>query len=521
MKKDVSGIIICTFLSLYFALANTWDYTGNLSGDDFYRRLFVYFFIAEIIVLILFHKLEHIKLNFKPKKIKKKEFLAYFLIILIPFFYMIVSFYPALGEIDTYMIVEGNDAGYFSNWHPVIYQVFFIWIPRIFSKNLYFLIVPQVLFEIAVLLYMCVFLRKNFLDYKSTIIILLLIILNPMFLKLSIFVGKDAIYSYFLLFLTMNLIYIVKSDGEWLKSKKNKIFFIISSIGVLTIRHNGIIPFILAFVCLIITFPKFRYFIYASLTTILLIFMFLTTFVYEQFNIGEIGGKREMMGMVFNNLSYYYKNAYLSNSEYDVIFKLYPQYVWEGLYHPRNFNLIKNYDIADYECISYYCQVDFRTRIDDNFDAIIGTWFEISKRNPDLFLKSFLNVSSPIWEIKRDVSGYEYWWQNYDEVKGFNLALRNIYNEYYNFISQGPLRVFALGIGESLFIIVFAAFLVVKKTGFKLKQLLPFLPVLINSCVMMLLITGEEYRFAFSQVTCVIPLVIYALSVEHKKKLFE
>lgn len=523
--KKFGIVIICTLISLYFALTVTWDYTGVLEGFEFYKKFFIVFGITEIISLIVWNKFSLVAFQKKTKEIDWKEFIVYFLIITIPIICMVFSYYPAIGHSDTIELWNNiRDYGITSNWHPVVYQFIFIYLPLQLWNNIYSTMIAQVLFIMIVILYMCAFFRKNFFSFKQMIILLFIIVLNPIFLKYSVYVVKDIPFACFVLLLTLHLINIVKSEGKWLDRNVNKLFFIISSIGVLTIRHNGLIPFVGCFILLFILFSKIRKFVFISFSAIMISFLILTGPIYRSLNIGESGGRIEMVGVVLNNLSFYYNNDVMREEEKNVIFELHRDNIWSENYrrNPRDFNLIKNYELGIIECEKYpkYCnfeeELGFGDRLNDNFDDILRIWFEISKKNPDLFIKSWLNVTSPIWEITKKISGFDYYLPYEEEIAGQSLKLHDEFHKYYKFIYSTPFRIIGIGFGEGLFIIILSILIIIAKLKFNLKKLMPFVPTMLNTASIMLLITGEEYRFVYAQVMCAIPLLIYALYLNPK-----
>ena len=65
--------------------------------------------------------------------------------------------------------------------------------------------------------------------------------------------------------------------------------------------------------------------------------------------------------------------------------------------------------------------------------------------------------------------------------------------------------------------IIFALALTIKKVGRKLKAYLPFVAVLANTAVIMLMITGMETRFVYSQALVGLPLLLYGFYITRHK----
>ena len=147
IKKINIDIVMCTLLSLYFSFVCSWDYTETLRGSKFLLKLFLIFILTEIIFLYIFNKLKKIRIDRKAECFRKRELFMYFLIIIIPLVFAMLSFYPTLGCQDTYFM--WNDVGnrIVSNWQPVAYQILFVWVPSLISNNIYSVVIFQVIFE--------------------------------------------------------------------------------------------------------------------------------------------------------------------------------------------------------------------------------------------------------------------------------------------------------------------------------------------------------------------------------------
>ena len=491
MKKN---IILVTLLSLFLTL--------EITIKDFkVLNILTIFIMAFLLIYFLFTKKNTLKEN--KGKILKKEFLIYTLLIIIPLIIAIVAYYPGIGTTDTSVQWNQVQTNLYNNWHPIFHTLIFMKLPSLFYNNLLSCTIFQTLFILLILLYFCYFLRKNFLNYKQTIILLMLIVLNPIFLKYSVTIWKDIPYTWSLFLLTLSLIDIVKSDGEWLKNNFNKLLFIVSSLGVFLFRHNGLVPFVLTFVLLIIFYPKLRKFLTITLISSLVGYYGVCGFFFDL----TTGGKAEMIGVVLGQINYYYNNEVeFSKDELEVMDKLSPIENWKKYYNARDFNGVK------------WASSTFQEEASkkENFNKIISMWFHKSLKNPFKFLESYLAITSPIWEIKNNFSDVDY--QNTRELTNtINYKTYDKLVSYNKIIVDSPMRWLFTDFGDGLFLIVLGLFLIIKKTKFNIKKWIPFLPVIFNTLVIMLLITGKEYRFVYPQVVCCYPLLLYSLYEKEEK----
>lgn len=507
MKKKYLDIILITILSLLFSLFTTWDASVKFDVIKFG----VCFFVIEFVFYFLWKKLSTFELKNPTSKILKREFFVYALVIIVPLIISVIAYYPAFATFDTVDQWNQVQTGIYNNWHPVMHTLLFIKIPTMIHNSMLSVSIYHCVFIFAILMYFSYCCRKNYLDFKQTTLALVLITFNPLFIKYAVNILKDIPYSWSVFLTTLFLINISKSDGEWLKNHINKVFFILSSLGILFLRHNGIVPFALMFIALIIFYPKIRKFFAITFISILVGNYIITGPIYELAGInGKNGGRAEMVGVVMGNLSYYYNNsAEFTDNEKELLFTISPERNWKLYYNPKNFNHIK------------YSYPNFTGLVEENFEDIIKLWFKKTIQNPDLFIQSWLNVTSSIWQMKANISDIDYSIKNLETEITKKGELRIISNkvleevvEYNVLVTSSPLKWLFADFGEGLFLIICALAIVIKKTRFNLRKCIPFIPVVINTLVIMLLITGEEYRFIYSQTLCAIPLLLYSLSIK-------
>ena len=381
-KDHIFDIIISIVISFLFTLSTTWNIWGKFDVIKF----LIFGIIHYAIFYFLWKKIKNFELK-KPKdKILKREFIIYAIFILVVLAFAIIAYYPGFIESDTlnqYAQVQNNSYG---NWHPVMHTLFLFRLPTLIYNNYISCTIFQCLIIFGILLYFCYFLRKNFLTFKYTLLILLLLILNPLFMHYSILLLKDVLFSWSVFLTTLLVINIVITNGKWIKKWPNKLFFILSSLGILFFRHNGIISFILVYLSLIIFYSNSRKFFTISLLGILIGNYIITNPVYEAFNINNAtGGKTEMIGTLMGQVSYYNHVGILSEQDQELLKKFTTLEEWDKYYHPSNFNVFK-WNVSSYSWVA-----------NKNFNEIIKLWLRKSVNNPAIFIKSFLNMSSPVW----------------------------------------------------------------------------------------------------------------------------
>ncbi len=280
-KNNIVSIILALLISLSF----TWN-----SYESF--NIFKFSVIAIFSFLgigFIWKRLETKSIDSsKIKKISKKEIIFYAIIILAVLVIGIIGYYPGIMSSDCVEQWQQIHNNIYSNWHPLIHTLFLFKLPTLIYDGVISSCILQVIIIWLILLYFTISLRKNILNFKQTLFVLLLIILNPLFIKYSVNLWKDTLYSWFVFLGTIMLINITIKPDEYLGKLKNKILLIISGLGILLFRHNGLVPFVFMFLALIIFYPKFRKFLSLSFLTLLIFYFVLTGPIYNHFGVKKM-----------------------------------------------------------------------------------------------------------------------------------------------------------------------------------------------------------------------------------------
>lgn len=510
----IKDIILKLILSFIFALAVTWDSYNNFN----YTNFFIAFGLTFLILSLIWRRLTEYKLaDKKPPKLQKSEFLVFGFFTFGVLFFAFLAHYPtAIVNNDTITQLNQTYYGDYTNWHPLLHTLFVFELPKIFSDNVPFVSIFQAMLIFAIIMYFCYFCRKNFLNFWQTILALLLIILNPSFMTWCMSPGKDTLFAWAIFLSTLCLIQITISDGKWLKNWGNKVLLIIASLGVLCFRHNGIVPFVLMYVILAIAYAKARIFSIVSLVTIMATFLVLTGPIYSLLEIPGTGGIPETVGLMMGQLMIYQHNMpeEFSEKEWQTLHNIAREDLWRDQYDARDFNYIKADDSVWWT---------YQDNIKANLGDLINIYVTKSVQHPKMFLRSYFNMTSPIWEIGRpykmsgqaiDPKYYTVW---DDDMQNTAAKLREREFAYDEFIENSPFRLIFIDVGEGLMMIIFALALTIKKVGRKLKAYLPFVAVLANTAVIMLMITGMETRFVYSQALVGLPLLLYSFYITRHK----
>ncbi len=493
-------------LSLYFSFSITFTADKNISLLSF----IIVFIVSFILLNILFPKILNFKLNNNSKtdKFNKKELILYGIIILIVYVFAFLALSPALANLDSISCWQQIHTNDYNNWHPIIYTLIFFKLPTIIYDNYVSCAIFQMCFIGIILLYFCYFLRKYILNKKGTIIILLLIILNPLFMNYSMFLIKDVPYSWSMLLATIFLMEIVITKGKWTDKTSHKVLLILASLGVMLFRHNGIVCILLMYLFLFILYKNKRLFYIIVCTALILTRFILYEPVYHSLNYGESGGKSEMLNLPLSQIAYiYHKGVKFTKKEQKLLDAYEPKEIWEEMYSPVSINKIKSYN-SDKQ---YY-----KNWIDDNFSQFMGLYFKYAPKYPLEYLKAHLSLTCIIWQLETDYSSLAQ--VSYYGDNKIKKVVNEAYIKYLYIVFESPLKYILFNVGVGLFIIILALFVTIYKRRKSFEAYLPFVLVLSNTATIMLLIGGLETRYVYSQIVCALPLLVYAISLKRNKQ---
>ncbi len=498
-KQNLLNNILVILLAFYLSIAIGWDLNESIS----WFSVGIIFIISYLFLKRYFSTITSITLKKSPEEDMRKELILYGFILLIVFVLSFLVWYPAVINADITSQWRQVQTGNYSNWHPVVQTILFLKLPTLIYNHYISCTIFQMLFIGTILLYFCIFLRKYFLSKKGTILVLLLIVLNPSFSKMSMFLIKDIAFSWLLFLGTLISIEIVLTKGKWIEKISHKILFVLMSLGIMLFRHNGIISIFCLLVFLILIYKKDRKF-YLIVGILLFLFRFLLYGpIYHQLGIASDGGKSEMIGVPLNQIAYiYHQNVKMTPEELDLFDKLAPKKKWEEKYRPGNFNTLKFDDDIRPVFIPW---------VNENFNDLIKLYIKYAMKYPDKYLRAYLNVTSSIWTIRNDSIHFDSLPQPENHSKVFSY-IKNVYDDYASVVEASPFKYIFMGIGTSLFGIIVSFTIVIIKSKKHLHAYLPYILVLSNTAVIMMLTTAKyEIRFVYSQMLCVIPLLIYAL----------
>lgn len=503
--KKLKEVIIAIFISLYFAIASTYNINDMGASNKFIFIILLAIILFPIFYLLLL-KLKLYEISTNEEKITKKEIMSYFLITIVAFTFIFIVFFPGQTSVDSKNQFAQAINDKYNNWHPVIHTFLFFKIPTLVFNDYIAVVIWQLIVLSILTTIICYSFRK--LGYKKKIvyILLALFLLNPINARMITVVWKDIIYSFMLLLLTILIMFITKTNGKWLNKKKNILLLGIVLFFVMAFRHNGIISFSCIIILLIFLYQNYWKKIVIMTMAVLEIFFVLTGPIYKLLNIPKHSSTfQEILGVPLNQISYiYHYNGKFSEENLEYFNQLANLETWNQNFNEKDFNAIK------------WAENSINKEVLNNKLNFMRFYLSLIKDNMALAIESYYHVTSPIWSL--DYIAQD---QYKHSIKSGNMV-DNLYklselfklnfNKYEQWTQEIGISNVIFSHGGNLFIIILSMAIIAVKGKFYLKKYLPFIPVLSNTLGIMLLITGKELRFVYSSILCGIPLLIYALS---------
>lgn len=300
------------------------DYTlDHIINNHFIINLLGFFIISYTIIVIIYNKLENNKLEEKRIDTIKSKFIKNDFMLLIgcavlifiawiPYF---VSYYPGIISPDSYSQIQqimGDMT--LSNHHPIFHTSIigvFINIGLGIFKDINIAISLYTVFQMIVLAflysYVIRFLRKNNIPLFIRIIVLLYYMFYPINATYSVIMWKDILFSgVFPIFIIYCYNIVFKTD-DFLGKKKNYVKFIIISLLMIYLRHNGFYVTIITLLALFIAIKKYWKNLIIIFTSVVVLNIIINFFIYNIIKVDK-GSPAETLSIPLQQIARTVKN---------------------------------------------------------------------------------------------------------------------------------------------------------------------------------------------------------------------
>lgn len=359
-RKKYIILVISTIFSIVEMVGNSIniDFTLDHIFDVYFIiNLCGYIIISYTIIEIIYNILENYKLEnkridtIKCKFIKNDFalFIACAVLIFIAWIPYYISYYPGIISPDSYSQIQQmmGDMN-LSNHHPILHTSIigvFVNLGVAIFNNINIGIAIYTIFQMIVLSfiysYTIKFLRKNNVPFYIRIIVLLYYMFYPINATYSVIMWKDILFSgVFPIFIIYCYKIIFKPD-EFFIEKKNTIKFIIISLLMIYLRHNGYYVTIFTLLVFFIAIKQYWKNCIKILTSVIVFNIIINSFIYSIIKVDK-GSAAEAMSIPLQQIARVVKNHPEIDEDIRERFNkfLYGETTWE-LYEPTCSDAIK------------------------------------------------------------------------------------------------------------------------------------------------------------------------------------
>ena len=528
--KDLNKrkIIVTSIVSVLFSSAEiicnsiNLDYTLNhIINKWLVINFFGYYIIAMTIINIVFnafYKFKNINCKYLDiKKIKNKNlnniltnekviFITSIVLIFIAWIPYFLRYYPGIVTSDSYSQIEmGIGDLELSNHHPITHTgiiAIFINIGLQIFRNIN---TGIALYSLASMIIMAIlgslvlkYLRKKNVSKLIRLIVLLYYMFYPVNGMYSITMWKDIFFSGMIPILIIIYRELLLNTEMFLSKKKNIVFYIIVSLLVILLKHNGLYAIILSMPFVMIALKKYWRKTVPMFLTVIILYIFSNILIYDILNINK-GSIAEMLSIPTQQIARVEKK-YRNELNDTTLEKI------------NNYFKVEN--IGDYYNPILSDPVKFKLNdkyFNENKIEFIQIWIELLFKYPKDYIESFISnsygyyyIEATNWVVLRETM------DNPNNIMGIEQQ-PIINSKLVDFVSSTidqrniPLlsMCFSIGVGFWLIIICLAYKIYLKEY----KNILMYLPILILWLTMIASPVFCEFRYAYPIFTT-LPLFI-------------
>ena len=514
LKHKIVYLFI-SFVSAFCLVGNTLLFNRS----NVLENIFI-FIIATFIVFILgllIFKLIYKSIVFSDntRVVDKKIFWKVFTIIVSIWCLYLIAYFPGFMSPDS--IDQWNQAvtSNYNDWHPVIHTLIIKLLMSIWNNPALYSIV-QIIVSSLIFAYSMAFLSKRGVRDSIILIISVLYAFSPSNAVYSITMWKDIPYSYLLLLLTTYIAdMICNKHSFW---EKSNLFLGIILFLTCTMRHNGVVVYVLSILFILYFTIKNRLNIVKPLLTVLFSITILVLYKGPVFKKLEVTPNPK--GLKFNapihgiaSLVHHEKD--LSDETKELLEDIMPLSAWNELfyYYSTNPYLFGN-DYPFLENISQKSSKD-----------VISIYLKNLIQYPSYIIKDRLAGTDVVWSVLPLTGSYNYRYETNGIVQNdIGLVQQN------NFLTKFINKILTISYKTKLFDVIFwrgGVYLVILLyLSFYIyffadrESIWIFMPAIGNTISLFLSMSTQDYRYVwYLPILCVFIMLYTLVSNQEKIKM--
>ena len=441
-----------------------------------------------------------------------------------------VAYYPGILTIDSVNQWQQAHGNVLNDWHPVFYTLLLKLTTAIADTPAVFVFMQMTIYAL-VLGSLHQFLYRRGVKKPYLIGLLVLTAFYPYFPLTSVTIIKDVLFTLCLLAYMLQLNEMLTTQGRVLRQPLFLVTLFFANLGFIFFRHNGWPVFLLTLVILTpFIFKKVygRFFLVSFVA--LLLHVVITGPVYQRLNVVP-AESTEKLGLTLQIIGGVVTGAgEIDETERAVIEKLMPISDWH-----------KHYNNSDVDKIKFYSPLD-KNYMREHASEVIQTTLSLSRKNPGLALKAYLNQTQILWRANladddaRTIFRRRYfetlrpiYFLNKDQIEALQPNYQEFdYSDYHDGIL--PLRHFlekavmaplnARNVRQFMmpafaFVLSILLIMVLIFKG-KLRDLLSLLPWIINIGSLFVAVPAQDIRYGYINLFGAI--LVFALTMRAEER---
>ena len=418
-KKSIINMIISFLLSVFILISKSYKINNTLetlhsTPAQVVKSLLLLIGYFLIIYAVLKH-ISNLKLvkNLEEKSKKKNPiwekvkkvinnhpFILSFILILVLWLPYIIAYYPGASTGDTFdslcqyfhrdnswsikTINLINENIYINKHHPVFFTVILGFIFDIgnhikdFTLGALIYNILQITLSLIIFAFTIRYMKRVKVPLWIRVCFVLFLGLTPTVVGYAISAVKDTPSALFTLLYSIFLLQIIRNYNSIMNRKIRLIFFILTILLVILLRHNGIYTIFLSYPFLIFLYKKHWKKLVLTLVIPLIIFISYDKVLLPAFDITP-GSIKEVLTVPFMQLARLdkHKSEEISKEDKETIMKILPNVNIGNLYNPDLADSVKdiyNKDATQKDLIKFY-----------------KVWFKYGIKHPIIYTESIIN----------------------------------------------------------------------------------------------------------------------------------
>lgn len=332
-----------------------------------------------------------------PQLSKTKERLWFFVPWLIIFTCWIpyyLSVYPGILSVDSMRQFEqAYDLADMNNAHPLVHTLLLrlaLWVGDSAGWEYRFtyglITLSQMAALSAVMAYCIVLLRKHVRNNGLCLFALLNFALNPLHAFFSVTIWKDIPFSACVLLLALLIFRVVLTRGAVLRGWGFRIAFAATSLGVMLLRNNGILPLLFSLILLVILWRPNRVFFAVITGVSIAVYLLLNAALYPLLEIQQ-GSVIEALSSPIQQIArvVWSEPETLTEEQAEMIEYVFPIEALQKEYNPTNTDSVK------------FSPNFYAAGVEEDLSGYAALWLDIVRTHPKTTLTAHLVLTSAFW----------------------------------------------------------------------------------------------------------------------------